>query len=110
MPISLITCHQKRLIIVLVLVALNLAVYHQVLNFNFINYDDNIYVTHNPQVQTGINYRTLALLSRILEKQTGIPDDAVTCLDGSYLGTGRAGFTGRSDPSHFKYGIVVFIA
>ncbi len=60
MPISLITCHQKRLIIVLVLVALNLAVYHQVLNFNFINYDDNIYVTHNPQVQTGINYRTLA--------------------------------------------------
>ncbi|MEP4077361.1 tetratricopeptide repeat protein [Haloferula sp.] len=38
----------------LILVLLVLALYGRVIDFDFINYDDNVYFTENPQVQVGL--------------------------------------------------------
>jgi tetratricopeptide (TPR) repeat protein len=37
-----------------------LAVYWQMRNYDFINYDDNLYVTVNPYVQSGLNLKSIA--------------------------------------------------
>jgi Flp pilus assembly protein TadD len=38
----------------LFLIVITLAVYGQVLRFDFLNYDDNLYITGNPQVKAGL--------------------------------------------------------
>jgi tetratricopeptide (TPR) repeat protein len=48
-----------KIIACLFLVAATLAVYGQLRNHQFINYDDNIYVTDNPQVQAGLTLKGL---------------------------------------------------
>jgi len=45
----------NEIIICLFLVVATLAVYWQVTNHEFLNYDDNIYITENHQVQAGLN-------------------------------------------------------
>ena len=42
--------HNKTIIIILTLIVLVLAVYWQVQGFEFVNYDDDIYVTENMHV------------------------------------------------------------
>ena len=46
---------RKEIIICLFLVLTTLAVYWQVTNHEFLNYDDNIYITKNHHVQAGLN-------------------------------------------------------
>ncbi len=41
------------------LIAATLVVYWQVINFNFINYDDDVYVTRNPFVQAGLTLQSV---------------------------------------------------
>jgi len=50
---------QRRLLICLALVIVTTAVYWQVKDHQFINYDDNMYVTENPQVQAGLTVKGL---------------------------------------------------
>jgi tetratricopeptide (TPR) repeat protein len=50
---------QKKTVIILVLTILVLAVYWQVQSFNFINLDDNIYITQNHQIQSGVTYQSV---------------------------------------------------
>ena len=50
---------QKKLIIILVLIMSVLAVYWQVQNFEFINYDDQQYVTDNYSIQQGISLKSI---------------------------------------------------
>ncbi len=50
---------QKRIIVILGLVLLTLAVYWQVQNFEFVYYDDDIYVTRNDQIKSGVKYETI---------------------------------------------------
>jgi tetratricopeptide (TPR) repeat protein len=45
---------RQILIVYVVLVIVTLAVFWQVKQFNFINYDDGVYVTHNSHIQSGI--------------------------------------------------------
>ena len=45
---------KQTLIIYIVLAVVTLAVYWQVHQFDFINFDDNFYVTHNSRIQSGI--------------------------------------------------------
>jgi tetratricopeptide (TPR) repeat protein len=46
---------QKKLLITLILILSTQVVYWQVKDFNFVGYDDELYVTENSQVQTGIS-------------------------------------------------------
>lgn len=48
----------KKITIVLALVAMILVVYWQVQNFDFLNYDDQLYVTHNFKIQYGMTGET----------------------------------------------------
>ena len=59
MPIGFITSRQKKIIIILALAALVLAVYWQVQYFDFINLDDNVYITQNHQIQSGITCQSI---------------------------------------------------
>jgi len=45
------------LILSLALIAVTLAVFWQVRNHEFISFDDNEYVTNNPQVKSGLTLR-----------------------------------------------------
>ncbi len=45
----------QKLIVYILLILATLAVYWQVNQFNFINFDDNIYVTNNPVIQSGLS-------------------------------------------------------
>ena len=44
---------RQKLIVCIVLTIATLAVFWQVKHFNFINYDDGVYVTHNIHIQSG---------------------------------------------------------
>jgi len=48
---------QKQAILILLLIILPLSVYWNVQDFGFVNYDDNLYVTENYQVQTGLTFK-----------------------------------------------------
>lgn len=49
---------RREFFICLVLIAATLSVYWQVGNYEFLNYDDNVYVTDNPHVQRGFTPET----------------------------------------------------
>ena len=51
---------QKKIVIILALILLTLAAYWQVQRFEFVNYDDQVYVTQNFKIQTGITRQTIA--------------------------------------------------
>lgn len=48
--------HRLELIICLFLIVVTLAAYWQVQNHDFVNYDDNRYVTENRHVQAGLTW------------------------------------------------------
>jgi Tfp pilus assembly protein PilF len=45
---------RQKLIVYLILIVVTLAVFWQVNQYDFINYDDNVYVTENSHIQSGI--------------------------------------------------------
>ncbi len=51
---------QKKLIIYIFLISAILAVYGQVTQFDFVNIDDNVYVTQNSRVQSGISIKSIS--------------------------------------------------
>ena len=53
------TALRRTVLACLLLAAATLAAYWQVLGHDFVNYDDNLYVTDNAQVQTGLTPRGL---------------------------------------------------
>jgi tetratricopeptide (TPR) repeat protein len=69
MSIASIKDQQKKIIVILVLVMLVLAVYWQVQNFEFINYDDNLYVTQNYLTQSGLTYH--GIIKAFADTHTG---------------------------------------
>jgi tetratricopeptide (TPR) repeat protein len=50
---------KRRLILPLLLVLATLALYNQVTRAPFLNYDDAVYVTDNPQVHAGVTWNTV---------------------------------------------------
>jgi tetratricopeptide (TPR) repeat protein len=59
MPVDPMASHQKKIIIIIALAVLVLAVYWQVQSFKFINLDDNMYITQNHHIQSGVTYRSI---------------------------------------------------
>jgi hypothetical protein len=51
---------QKKLIVCLLLFLATLAVFWQVKNHDFINLDDEQYVTQNPNVRAGLSFKGVA--------------------------------------------------
>jgi tetratricopeptide (TPR) repeat protein len=49
---------RKKIIITIALIAMILVVYWQVQGFDFLDYDDQLYVTHNYKIQHGITWET----------------------------------------------------
>ncbi|HLZ40334.1 MAG TPA: tetratricopeptide repeat protein [Candidatus Sulfotelmatobacter sp.] len=50
---------RRALALSLLLIVLTLTVYKQAIHFPFINFDDDRYVTQNPQVQSGLSWQTV---------------------------------------------------
>ena len=69
MLIGSIASHQKKTIIIMALSVLILAVYWQVQNFGFVNYDDQLYVTQNFKTQAGITWGSIS--SAFTDVRTG---------------------------------------
>lgn len=56
---------------ILALLLLTLAVYFQVAGFDFINFDDDLYVVNNPHVQKGLNGESIAWAFHFTRKGEG---------------------------------------
>ncbi len=71
MSMSFLTTRDRKIItiITLFLILLTLAVYWNVQNFGFINYDDNLYVTENDLIQSGLSIR--GLVGVLTDTRTG---------------------------------------
>ena len=54
------TRYRSEIVVCIFLMVSTLAVYWQVGNHGFIDYDDNVYITKNPQVQAGWTMESLA--------------------------------------------------
>ena len=54
------TGRKEFVISCLLLAVVTLAIYHSAIFHPFLSYDDNGYVTNNPQVQAGVHWRTLS--------------------------------------------------
>ncbi|NMC86975.1 MAG: hypothetical protein GYA69_00800, partial [Candidatus Moranbacteria bacterium] len=55
----IVTAYQKKMMVSVGLILLPLVVYWNIQNFGFINYDDNLYVTENDSIQSGLSIRGL---------------------------------------------------
>jgi protein O-mannosyl-transferase len=51
---------QKKILIILILVAVTAGVYAQTARFDFVNFDDNDYIINNPHVRTGLTTENAA--------------------------------------------------
>jgi len=51
--------NQKKLLITLILILCTLVIYWQVKDFNFAGYDDELYLTDNTHVQTGLTFESI---------------------------------------------------
>src|SRR5208282_4544093 len=51
--------HKRRLIFCLLLALATIALYHSVIRAPFLNFDDVVYVTDNPQVRAGLTWNTV---------------------------------------------------
>ncbi len=49
----------STVLVILFLIALPLAVYLQILNHEFVTYDDDVYITHNPHIRSGLNIESI---------------------------------------------------
>ena len=58
MPVGLVSTRQTKIMIILILVVMTLSVYWPVQNFEFVTYDDQIYITKNYQIQSGLTFKT----------------------------------------------------
>ena len=50
---------KRRLVLCLLLALATLALYNAVTRAPFLNYDDPVYVTNNPQVRAGLSWKTI---------------------------------------------------
>jgi protein O-mannosyl-transferase len=53
------TGKQLKIIVILILIVLNMIIYWHIKNYAFINYDDQLYITSNHRVQTGITFKSV---------------------------------------------------
>lgn len=51
---------RQKIIVYIVLTVMTLAVYAQVIRFDFVNFDDNVYVTQNSRVLSGLNIKSVS--------------------------------------------------
>ena len=51
--------HKRTFVLSLLIVVFTLGVYNQATHFSFVNFDDDRYVTDNPQVRSGLSWNTI---------------------------------------------------
>ncbi len=61
---------ERQILACLMIIAITIAVYWQVNNFEFISFDDNLYVTENPHVQSGLTVESLKWAFNFSDKES----------------------------------------
>ena len=90
------------LLIGLTLVLLTLVVYFPVVNYQFVNLDDNLYVTDNPNVQAGLTTENIAWAFTSLTAANWHPLTMLSLLTDSQLSK-KDPKTGRRLPTLFHF-------
>src|SRR3974390_2309826 len=84
--------HKRRLVLCLLLVLATLALYNPVTRAPFLNFDDSVYVTDNPQVRAGLTWHTVVWAFRTSEASNWHPITWLShALDCQVFGSNPAG-------------------
>lgn len=69
MPVGFVSTRQTKIMIILILIVMTLSAYWPIQNFEFVSYDDTIYVTNNYHIQ---NVRTFTgIIKEFVDTHTG---------------------------------------
>jgi tetratricopeptide (TPR) repeat protein len=102
---------QKRTLILCLLLALaTLALYNPVTHAPFLNYDDAIYVTDNPQVRAGLSWNTIIWTFRTPKELDWHPITWLSfALDAQMFGLNPAGYHFTNVAIHTANAVLLFL-
>ena len=108
---ALFNAPQKRTLILCLLLALaTLALYNPVTHAPFLNYDDPIYVTDNPQVRAGLNWNTIVWTFRTPKELDWHPITWLSfALDAQLFGMNPAGYHFTNVALHAANAVLLFL-
>jgi len=101
---------RRRLIFCLLLALATLALYNPVTRAPFLNYDDPIYITDNPQVRTGLNWNTVIWSFRTPQALDWHPITWLSyLLDSQMFGMNPAGYHITNVLLHAANAVLLFL-
>jgi tetratricopeptide (TPR) repeat protein len=101
---------RRRLIFCLLLALATLALYNPVTRAPFLNYDDPIYITDNPQVRTGLNWNTMIWSFRTPQALDWHPITWLSyLLDSQMFGMNPAGYHITNVLLHAANAVLLFL-
>jgi tetratricopeptide (TPR) repeat protein len=102
---------QKRTLILCLLLALaTLALYNPVTHAPFLNYDDPVYVTDNPQVRSGLSWNTIVWTFRTPKELDWHPITWLSfALDAQMFGMNPAGYHFTNVAIHAANAVLLFL-
>src|SRR5208337_4445985 len=101
---------RRRLIFCLLLALATLALYNPVTRAPFLNYDDPIYITDNPQVRTGLNWNTMIWSFRTPQALDWHPITWLSyLLDSQMFGMNPAGYHITNVLLHASNAVLLFL-
>ena len=108
---ALFNAPQKRTLILCLLLALaTLALYNPVTHAPFLNYDDPIYVTDNPQVRAGLSWNTIVWTFRTPKDLDWHPITWLSfALDAQLFGMNPAGYHFTNVALHAANAVLLFL-
>lgn len=108
---ALFNAPQKRTLILCLLLALaTLALYNPVTRAPFLNYDDPIYVTDNPQVRAGLSWNTIVWTLRTPKELDWHPITWLSfALDAQLFGMNPAGYHFTNVALHAANAVLLFL-
>ena len=101
---------KRRLIFCLLLALATIALYNPVTRAPFLNYDDQVYVTDNPQVRAGLSWNTLVWTFRTPEALDWHPMTWLSyAVDGQMYGLNPAGYHTTNILFHAASAVLLFL-
>ena len=101
---------KRRLIFCLLLALATIALYNPVTRAPFLNYDDQVYVTDNPQVRAGLSWNTLVWTFRTPEALDWHPMTWLSyAVDGQMYGLNPAGYHTTNILLHAASAVLLFL-
>ncbi|MGB0049239.1 MAG: tetratricopeptide repeat protein, partial [Terriglobales bacterium] len=101
---------KRRLILCLLLALATIALYNPVSRAPFLNYDDPVYVTENPQVRAGLTWNTVAWAFRTPKSLVWEPMTWLSyAFDSQMFGLGPAGYHSVNMLLHAGNAVLLFL-